>query len=204
MASRNSTTTWRFQHADALLSDRHSGPRSDGAVGQLHVRHGRQRDRVQHRLDLRHLPVVHQARRRATSITCGWAAWRPYSASLCRSLAAYIVRQNNNIMDMLQLVFAFVNAPLFATFLLGMFWKRATGHGAFFGLVAGTAGRRDAPRPHAARRARWPASRAAGSARHIHVSQRDGSKLLDRDFRLDHLLCRDDRRQPHDEAAGGS
>ena len=36
-------------------------------------------------------------------------------------------------MDLLQLVFAFVNAPLFATFLLGMFWKRATGHGAFFG-----------------------------------------------------------------------
>jgi SSS family solute:Na+ symporter len=41
-------------------------------------------------------------------------------------------------MDMLQLVFAFVNAPLFATFLLGMFWKRATGHGAFVGLVSGT------------------------------------------------------------------
>jgi solute:Na+ symporter, SSS family len=32
-----------------------------------------------------------------------------------------------------------VNAPLFATFLLGMFWRRATGHGAFFGLLAGTA-----------------------------------------------------------------
>jgi SSS family solute:Na+ symporter len=41
-------------------------------------------------------------------------------------------------MDMLQLLFAFVNAPLFATFLLGMFWKRATGHGAFLGLLAGT------------------------------------------------------------------
>src|SRR5205807_9540689 len=33
----------------------------------------------------------------------------------------------------------FVNAPLLATFLLGMFWKRATGHGAFSGLIAGTA-----------------------------------------------------------------
>ena len=33
-------------------------------------------------------------------------------------------RSFNNIMDMLQLVFGFVNAPLFATFLLGMFWKR--------------------------------------------------------------------------------
>jgi SSS family solute:Na+ symporter len=42
-------------------------------------------------------------------------------------------------MDLLQLVFGFVNAPLFATFLLGMFWKRATGHGAFLGLVSGTA-----------------------------------------------------------------
>ncbi|MFZ4627726.1 MAG: sodium:solute symporter family protein [Blastocatellia bacterium] len=52
--------------------------------------------------------------------------------------AAYVATRFNNIMDMLQLVFAFVNAPLFATFLLGMFWKRATGHGAFFGLLGGT------------------------------------------------------------------
>jgi SSS family solute:Na+ symporter len=54
-------------------------------------------------------------------------------------LAAYAATAYNNIMDMLQLVFAFVNAPLFATFLLGMFWKRSTGHGAFWGLVSGTA-----------------------------------------------------------------
>ena len=52
--------------------------------------------------------------------------------------AAYMATAFNNIMDLLQLVFAFVNAPLFATFLLGMFWRRATGHGAFFGLVSGT------------------------------------------------------------------
>ncbi len=51
---------------------------------------------------------------------------------------AYLATRFNNIMDMLQLVFAFVNAPLFATFLLGMFWKRATGHGAFVGLLSGT------------------------------------------------------------------
>jgi SSS family solute:Na+ symporter len=54
--------------------------------------------------------------------------------------AAFLASQFNNIMDMLQLVFGFVNAPLFATFLLGMFWSRATGHGAFFGLLAGTIG----------------------------------------------------------------
>jgi SSS family solute:Na+ symporter len=52
---------------------------------------------------------------------------------------AYVAREFNNIMDLLQLVFAFVNAPLFATFLLGMFWKRTTGHGAFSGLISGTA-----------------------------------------------------------------
>jgi SSS family solute:Na+ symporter len=50
-----------------------------------------------------------------------------------------VAAQFNNIMDVLQLVFAFVNAPLLATFLLGMFWKRATGHGAFTGLLSGTA-----------------------------------------------------------------
>jgi solute:Na+ symporter, SSS family len=53
--------------------------------------------------------------------------------------AAYATTRFNDIMDFLQLVFAFVNAPLFATFLLGMFWKRTTGHGAFFGLLSGTA-----------------------------------------------------------------
>jgi solute:Na+ symporter, SSS family len=54
--------------------------------------------------------------------------------------AAYVAASFNNIMDLLQLVFAFVNAPLFATFALGMFWKRSTGHGAFTGLLAGTIG----------------------------------------------------------------
>lgn len=52
---------------------------------------------------------------------------------------AYIARSFNSIMDLLQLVFSFVNAPLFATFFLGMFWKRTTANGAFFGLLSGTA-----------------------------------------------------------------
>jgi len=52
--------------------------------------------------------------------------------------AAYAAAKFNNIMELLQLVFAFVNAPLFATFALGMFWRRTTGHGAFFGLLSGT------------------------------------------------------------------
>ena len=53
-------------------------------------------------------------------------------------MTAYVAKGFNNINDFLQLVFSFVNGPLFATFLLGMFWKRTTGHGAFWGLVAGT------------------------------------------------------------------
>ena len=51
---------------------------------------------------------------------------------------AYMAMKFNNIMDVLQLVFGYVNAPLFATFFLGMFWRRSTGHGAFLGLLAGT------------------------------------------------------------------
>lgn len=50
---------------------------------------------------------------------------------------AYFARKYNNAMDIIQLVFGFVNAPLFATFLLGMFWARCTGTGAFLGLVGG-------------------------------------------------------------------
>jgi len=50
---------------------------------------------------------------------------------------AYFARNYNNAMDIIQLVFGFVNAPLFATFLLGMFWARTTGTGAFLGLFGG-------------------------------------------------------------------
>ena len=53
--------------------------------------------------------------------------------------AAYLANNWTNAMDIIQLVFGFVNAPLFATFLLGMFWARTTGTGAFLGLVSGTA-----------------------------------------------------------------
>ena len=66
--------------------------------------------------------------------------------------AAYVATHFNNIMDLLQLVFAFVNAPLFATFLLGMFWRRTTGHGAFFGLLSGTLAAAVASRTDAAGR----------------------------------------------------
>ena len=64
--------------------------------------------------------------------------WATVGGILLSIATAYAAINFNNIMDTLQLVFSFVNAPLFATFLLGMFWKRATGHAAFSGLIAGT------------------------------------------------------------------
>jgi len=45
----------------------------------------------------------------------------------------------SNIMDYVQTLFGFFNAPLFATFILGMFWKRMTPTAAWVGLVSGTA-----------------------------------------------------------------
>jgi SSS family solute:Na+ symporter len=59
-------------------------------------------------------------------------------AGIVLSIAcAYFARRYNNAMDVIQLVFSFVNAPLFATFLLAMFWARTTGTGAFLGLLGG-------------------------------------------------------------------
>lgn len=50
---------------------------------------------------------------------------------------AYIALGFKNLMDYMQLIFSFFNAPLFATFLLGMFWKGATAWGGFWGLLTG-------------------------------------------------------------------
>jgi len=52
---------------------------------------------------------------------------------------AFIAASFSNIMDYLQTLFGFFNAPLFATFILGMFWKRMTPTAGWVGLVAGTA-----------------------------------------------------------------
>ncbi|MGD1107339.1 MAG: Na+/galactose cotransporter [Terracidiphilus sp.] len=53
--------------------------------------------------------------------------------------AACAAMRFNSLLDAIVLVFAVVNAPLFAVLMLGAFWKRATGHGAFAGLIAGAA-----------------------------------------------------------------
>jgi SSS family solute:Na+ symporter len=55
-------------------------------------------------------------------------------------LTALIASGYNNIMDYIQLLFSFFNAPLFATFIIGMYWKRMTPWAGFWGLLAGTLG----------------------------------------------------------------
>jgi SSS family solute:Na+ symporter len=51
---------------------------------------------------------------------------------------AQLASNFSNIMDYLQTLFGFFNAPLFATFILGMFWKRMTATAGWMGLVSGT------------------------------------------------------------------
>jgi solute:Na+ symporter, SSS family len=53
---------------------------------------------------------------------------------------AFIAAGYSNIMNWIQLLFSFFNAPLFATFIIAMFWRRSTPWAGFWGLVAGTTG----------------------------------------------------------------
>jgi SSS family solute:Na+ symporter len=65
--------------------------------------------------------------------------WVTVGATLAAVGTAFIASGYSNLMDYLQQLFSFFNAPLFATFILGMFWKRMTPHAGWSGLVLGTA-----------------------------------------------------------------
>jgi SSS family solute:Na+ symporter len=60
------------------------------------------------------------------------------AATLVAILTAVLASNYSNIMIYLQTLFGFFNAPLFATFILGMFWRRMTPTAGWVGLVAGT------------------------------------------------------------------
>ena len=60
------------------------------------------------------------------------------AATLLAIFTALIAAGYSNLMDYLQTLFGFFNAPLFATFILGMFWRRMTATAGWTGLVAGT------------------------------------------------------------------
>jgi solute:Na+ symporter, SSS family len=51
---------------------------------------------------------------------------------------AFLAGSYENIMDYIQALFSFFNAPLFAIFILGLFWKRMSGPAGWTGLVSGT------------------------------------------------------------------
>ena len=109
-----------------LLSAGTAGPGPDGPAGVVHVRHGRQCHGLQHGLDLRPLPGLHRPQQERRPLHVDGP--RVTVVGILLSIGcAYFASQYNNAMDIIQLVFGFVNAPLFATFLLGMFWARTTG-----------------------------------------------------------------------------
>jgi len=60
------------------------------------------------------------------------------AASIIAIFTALIAAQYSNLMDYLQQLFSMFNAPLFATFIVGMFWKRATPAAGWTGLASGT------------------------------------------------------------------
>ncbi|WP_160010670.1 sodium:solute symporter family protein [Nocardioides sp. AX2bis] len=64
--------------------------------------------------------------------------WATVVAAVVAIGTAVFASGFSNIMDYLQVLFGFFNAPLFATFILGMFWKRMTPTAGWVGLVAGT------------------------------------------------------------------
>ncbi|GHF15540.1 solute:Na+ symporter, SSS family protein [Amycolatopsis deserti] len=65
--------------------------------------------------------------------------WVTAGATILAIGTAAIASRYSNLMDYLQQLFSFFNAPLFATFILGMFWKRMTPKAAWIGLLSGTA-----------------------------------------------------------------
>ncbi len=64
--------------------------------------------------------------------------WATVAATAVAVGTAFFAAGFSNIMDYLQTLFGFFNAPLFATFILGMFWKRMSATAGWVGLVAGT------------------------------------------------------------------
>ncbi|GAA0945014.1 sodium:solute symporter family protein [Kribbella koreensis] len=64
--------------------------------------------------------------------------WATVGGTIVAIGTAAIASGYSNLMDYLQQLFSFFNAPLFATFILGMFWKRMTAAAGWVGLVSGT------------------------------------------------------------------
>ena len=68
-----------------------------------------------------------------------WGRLVTVAGILISIATAFIAKGYSNIMNYIQTLFSIFNAPLFATFIVAMFWKRARAWGGFWSLVAGTA-----------------------------------------------------------------
>ena len=64
--------------------------------------------------------------------------WATVAATVIAIFTAGLASNFSNIMNYLQTLFGFFNAPLFATFIVGMFWRRMTATAGWVGLVSGT------------------------------------------------------------------
>ncbi|MEU8183810.1 sodium:solute symporter family protein [Micromonospora sp. NPDC049044] len=64
--------------------------------------------------------------------------WATVAAVVVGIGTAFIAAGFSNIMNYIQALFSVFNAPLFATFIIGMFWKRMTALAGFWSLLLGT------------------------------------------------------------------
>ena len=88
---------------------------------------------LQHGLHLRHLAGRTSGGTGPTPTTCGSGRIVTVVGVLIGIGTAFIAAGYSNIMNYIQLLFSIFNAPLFATFIIGMFWKRMPPVGAASG-----------------------------------------------------------------------
>jgi len=98
----------------------------------------RARQRLRHRMDLRHLPPIRPQDRAGCALRFHGPLVRTIIGLFISIGTAYLAMGFASIMDYVQALFSFFIAPLFGTVLLGMLWKRATPIRRIPGPVAGT------------------------------------------------------------------
>ena len=72
--------------------------------------------------------------------TCASGACATFGGLVISIATAFIAKGYSNIMNYVQLLFSYFNAPLFATFIIAMFWRRSTPLAGFSGMIAGFLG----------------------------------------------------------------
>jgi solute:Na+ symporter, SSS family len=68
-----------------------------------------------------------------------WGRLVTVAGILISIATALVAKGYSNIMNYIQTLFSIFNVPLFTTFIVALFWKRASAKGGFWSLLAGTA-----------------------------------------------------------------